>query len=161
MPYAKPLPDEGPVPRRAEISSACRPRSIEVYACAWLGRFRDVTDSLQRPENRERLERRAFSRLHPDQQATFDELMAAADWTRASPGPFVDAEGAAQILGVTAQYVARLAVEGRLPWLPTGRLGGGPTRVYRREQIQVIANSRRVAESTNACQGREASLHDT
>jgi hypothetical protein len=28
------------------------------------------------------------------------------------------------------QYVGRLAGWGRLPWLPTGRLGGATTRVY-------------------------------
>ena len=33
---------------------------------------------------------------------------------------FVDTEGAAVILGVTPQYVGRLALQGRLPWLPTG-----------------------------------------
>jgi hypothetical protein len=80
--------------------------------------------------------------LPPDQEATFEELMAAAEWTQAAPGPFVDTEGAAHILGVTQQYVARLAAQGRLPWLPTGRLGGGPTRVYRRAQIEVIARAR-------------------
>jgi hypothetical protein len=110
------------------------------------------------------LERRAFRRLHHDQDATFDELMAAADWKRDDPGPFVDTEGAAQILGVTPQYVARLAVEGRLPWLPTGRLSGGPTRVYRRAQIEVISNSRRLAEqadSPDACLAWIASHHTT
>jgi hypothetical protein len=115
-----------------------------------LGRFRIVTDSLQQCESRERLERRALLRLQPDQDATFEELMAAAAWTRDDPGPFVDTDGAAHILGVTPQYVARLAVQGRLPWLPTGRLSGGPTRVYRRAQIEVIANSRRLAEQAKS-----------
>lgn len=49
----------------------------------------------------------------------------------------------AHILGVSAQYVGRLAAQGRLPWLPTGRTGGQPTRVYRRTQIKVIARARR------------------
>ena len=77
-----------------------------------------------------------------DQEATFEELMLAAEWTRESPGPFVDTEGAAAILGCTPQYVGRLAARGRLPWLPTGRSGGQPTRVYRRTQIEVIARAR-------------------
>jgi hypothetical protein len=68
--------------------------------------------------------------------------MLAAEWTRANPGPFVDTDGAAEILGVTPQYVGRLAAQGRLPWLSTGRSGGGPTRVYRRAQIEVIAQAR-------------------
>jgi hypothetical protein len=50
--------------------------------------------------------------------------------------------GAAEILGVSVQYVGRLAAQGRLPWLPTGRSGGQPTRVYRRAQIEVIARAR-------------------
>jgi hypothetical protein len=40
------------------------------------------------------------------------------------------------------QYVGRLAAQGRLPWLPTGRSGGGPRRAYRRAQIEVIAQAR-------------------
>ena len=52
--------------------------------------------------------------------------MAAAEWTRANPGPFVDSEGAAKILGVSVQYVGRLAAQGRLLWLPTGQSGGEP-----------------------------------
>jgi hypothetical protein len=58
------------------------------------------------------------------QDATSEELMAAR--TSKGPRPFVDTEGAAEILGVSVQYVARLAAQGRLPWLPTGRTGGGP-----------------------------------
>jgi hypothetical protein len=80
--------------------------------------------------------------LPPDQEATFDELMPAAEGTRDNPGPFVDTEGAAEILGVTPQYVGRLAPAGRLPWLPTGRSGGQPTRLYRKAQIAVIARAR-------------------
>jgi hypothetical protein len=72
----------------------------------------------------------------------FDELMAAARWTRDNSGPFVDTGGAAKMLGETPQYVGRLAAQGRLPWLPTGRSGGQPTRVYRRAQIEVIAAAR-------------------
>jgi hypothetical protein len=49
--------------------------------------------------------------------------MLAAEWTRDNPGAFVDTESAARILGVTPQYVARLAAAGRLPGLPTGRAG--------------------------------------
>jgi hypothetical protein len=59
----------------------------------------------------------------PDQEADFKELMLAAEWTRDNPGAFVDTESAARILGVTPQYVARLAAAGRLPGLPTGRAG--------------------------------------
>jgi hypothetical protein len=54
----------------------------------------------------------------------------------------VDTEGAAVILGWTPQWVGRLAALGRLPWLPTGRIGGQPTRVYRRARIEVIARAR-------------------
>jgi hypothetical protein len=67
--------------------------------------------------------------------------MLAAEWTRDNPGAFVDTESAARILGVTPQYVARLAAAGRLPGLPTGRAGAQPTRVYRRAQIEVIAHA--------------------
>ena len=38
---------------------------------------------------------------------------------------------------------AGLADQGRLPWLPTGRSGGRPSRVYRRAQIEVIVRARR------------------
>jgi hypothetical protein len=48
----------------------------------------------------------------PDQEATFEELMLAAEWTAENPGPFVDTQGAADILGVTPQYVGRLAFRG-------------------------------------------------
>jgi hypothetical protein len=51
----------------------------------------------------------------------------------------VDTDSAAEILGVTPQYAGRLAAQGRLPWLPAGRLGGQPTRLYRRAQMEVIA----------------------
>jgi hypothetical protein len=47
-----------------------------------------------------------------------------------------------KILGWTPQYVARLAVQGRLPWLLTDLSAGAPTRVYRRAQIEVIATAR-------------------
>jgi hypothetical protein len=107
-----------------------------------VGRFPTEPDSLPQPEARQRLERRAF-----DQDAIVDDLMAAAEWTRAKPGPFVDTEGAAQLLGVTPQYVGRLAAQGRLPWLPTGRLGGGTTRVYRRAQLEAIARARTSAHT--------------
>jgi hypothetical protein len=86
-----------------------------VGARASLGRFRTVTDKLPQSEGRERLARRALLRLEPDQDATFEELMAAAEWTRANPGPFVDTEAAAEILGVSVQYVGRLTGQGRLP----------------------------------------------
>jgi voltage-gated potassium channel Kch len=114
-----------------------------------------VTDSLQQHESKERLERRAFLRLQPDQDATFDELMAAADWKRGDSGPFVDSDGAAQILGVTPRYVARLAAQGRLPWLPTGRSGGQPTRVYRRAQIEVIARATNLRQAQCGTVSRE------
>jgi hypothetical protein len=83
--------------------------------------------------------------VQADQDATFDELMGAVQWTRDDPGGLVDSEGAAQILGVTSVYVRRLPAQVRLPWLPTGRRGGGPTRLYRRAQIEVIAHRRRRA----------------
>jgi hypothetical protein len=56
--------------------------------------------------------------LPPDQEASFEEFELAAAWTRDNLGPFVDTVGAAEILGVTPQYVGRLAAQGRLPWLP-------------------------------------------
>jgi hypothetical protein len=49
---------------------------------------------------------------------------------------------AAEILGISVQYVGRLAAQGRLPWLPTGPSGGGPKRVYREAEIEVIARAR-------------------
>jgi hypothetical protein len=52
--------------------------------------------------------------LPPNQEASFEELMAAAKWTRHNPGHFVDTDGAAGIFGVTPQYVGRLAGQGRL-----------------------------------------------
>jgi hypothetical protein len=36
-----------------------------------------------------------------DQEATFEELTFAAEWTSENPGAFVDTDGAAEILGVT------------------------------------------------------------
>jgi hypothetical protein len=39
--------------------------------------------------------------LPPDQEATLEERLAAARWTRDGPGPFVDSAGAAAILGVS------------------------------------------------------------
>lgn len=84
----------------------------------------------------------ALSDLPADQDATFEELMAAAEWDPASPGRFVDTASAAEILGVSTGSVIRLADSGRLPWLPTGQTGGGPTRVYRRAQLQVVASAR-------------------
>jgi hypothetical protein len=62
--------------------------------------------------------------------------MPAAEWTRVHRGEFVDTNGAAEILGVTPQYIGQLATRGRLPWLPTG---GRPSRVYRQAQLEVIA----------------------
>jgi hypothetical protein len=56
--------------------------------------------------------------------------MLAAAWTRDNPGPFVDTEGAAEILGVTPPVRRAAGGAGRLPWLPKGRSGGQPTRVY-------------------------------
>jgi hypothetical protein len=84
----------------------------------------------------------ALSDLPSDQDATFEELMAAAEWHPTSPGMFVDTACAAQILGVSPASIVHLADAGRLPWLPTGQTGGGPTRVYRRAQLQVIARAR-------------------
>ena len=40
-----------------------------------------------------------------DQEATLDEPLAAAAWTRETPGEFVDTEGAGEFLGVNFQYV--------------------------------------------------------
>jgi hypothetical protein len=60
-------------------------------------------------------------------------------WTRSNPGSsLVDTGGAVVILGVTPQYVGRLAAQGRLPWLPTGR----SSPVYRRVAVEVIAQGR-------------------
>jgi hypothetical protein len=85
--------------------------------------------------------------LPPDQEATLDERIAAAHWNRDDPGLFVDSAGAAEILGVSQVYVGMLAARGRLPWLPTGRAGGQPTRVFRRAQIEVIARARGAVHS--------------
>jgi hypothetical protein len=68
-------------------------------------------------------------------------LRRSSSPTRAIPGPFVDTEGAAEILGVSLQYVSWLAAQGLVPWLPKGRLAGGPTRVYRRARTEVIARA--------------------
>jgi hypothetical protein len=54
------------------------------------------------------------SRSPPDQDAGFEELMAAPAWTRDNPGDFVDTAGAAEILGVMEQWVGRLASWGAL-----------------------------------------------
>jgi DNA-binding transcriptional MerR regulator len=54
----------------------------------------------------------------------------------------VDTDGAAEILGVTPQYVGLLAAQERLPLLPARRSGEKQTRVYRRAQIEVIARAR-------------------
>jgi hypothetical protein len=62
-----------------------------------------------------------------------DARQPGLSWTQTAPRA---------ILGVTPQYVGRLAGQGRLPWLPTGRSGGQPTRVYRRAQTEVIARAR-------------------
>jgi hypothetical protein len=72
--------------------------------------------------------------------------MAAAEWSRDDPGPFVDVEGAAEILGVTAAEVGCLCDADRLPWLPTGRTDPHASRVFRRAQLEVIAQARAVAE---------------
>jgi hypothetical protein len=81
--------------------------------------------------------------LPSEQDATFEELMAAAEWTRDKPGVFVNTDGAAQILGVTPQYVGWPAGRARAAAVaPNGPLMGQPTRVYRRAQIEVIALAR-------------------
>ena len=83
-----------------------------------------------------------------DPDATFAELIRAAEWSRQLPGELVDAAGAAEILGCSLQYVGRLVAQGRLPWLPTGLRGGGtPTRVYRRIQVENIARAGRQAST--------------
>jgi hypothetical protein len=90
-----------------------------------------VREARQLGAERRRVRQPEPSRLAllPIRKASWEDLMLAAAWTRDN-------------LGVTAQYVGRLAALGRLPWLPTGRSGGQPTRVYRREQIEVIARAR-------------------
>jgi hypothetical protein len=52
---------------------------------------------------------RTVSMPTPGQEATTEELELAAQWTRKNPGPFIDSDSAAPILGVTPQYVGRLA----------------------------------------------------
>jgi hypothetical protein len=86
---------------------------------------------------------RPLPELPADQEATLEERMAAAEWTRDDPGHFIDTYEAASILGVSHVYVGMLAAKGRLPWLPTGRAGGQPKRVFRRAQIEVIARARK------------------
>jgi hypothetical protein len=49
--------------------------------------------------------------------------MAAEGWTHDDPVPSLDTDDAAVVLGVTPQYVGRLAAQGRMSWLPTGRSG--------------------------------------
>ena len=66
--------------------------------------------------------------LPADQDATFEELMAAAKWTCENPGPFVDSESAAEILGVTPRYVGRLAAQGEAPVASDWALGRTPQR---------------------------------
>jgi hypothetical protein len=70
--------------------------------------------------------------LSADQEATLEERLAAVAFTRDEPGPFINTAEAARILGISQVYVGMLAAKGRLPWLPTGRSGGQPARVYRR-----------------------------
>jgi hypothetical protein len=77
----------------------------------------------------------------PDHEATFEELPAAAERTQENAGALVGTEGPAEILGLTTQNVGRLPANGRLLWLPTGRTGGGPTRVYRRASANVPSST--------------------
>jgi len=125
-----------PTPR---LDGLCWLDEIEPLAAAKAKRRRAREEAGQRLKQKPT---RPLPVLPPEQDATFEELTAAAVWTRDQPGQFVDTDGAAEILGVTPQYVGRLAQQGRLPWLPTGRLGGRPTRVYRRAQLEVIARAR-------------------
>jgi hypothetical protein len=81
-----------------------------------------------------------------DEDVSFKELPAAAECTRDNSGPFVDTEGAAEILGVTPQHVGRLAAQGRLPWLPTGRSGGPPTRAPVRLSCFRVRGAQRVSD---------------
>jgi hypothetical protein len=53
------------------------------------------------------------------------------------------------MLGVSHVLVGRLTEKGRLPWLPTGRNGGKPARVYGRLQIEVIARARKTSGRSN------------
>jgi hypothetical protein len=97
-------------------------RKIGVFDRAQVEALAAVRDARRLETERRRVQRPTPSQpvAPPGQEATFEELMAAAEWTRDHPGPFVDTEGAAVILGVTPQYAGRLAAQGRLPWLPTG-----------------------------------------
>jgi hypothetical protein len=51
---------------------------------------------------------RPLPELPPDQEATLEERIAAADWTRDHSGPFIDTQEAAKILGVSHVLVGRL-----------------------------------------------------
>jgi hypothetical protein len=70
--------------------------------------------------------------------------MLAAEWTGKNRGPYVDTEGAAAILGVTPQYVARLAAQERLPWgcRRVTLAGANPARVYRGRKLKVMTAAR-------------------
>jgi hypothetical protein len=124
-------------------------RKIGVFDRAQVEALAAVREARRLELEQRRAQQSESSRLvlPSDQEATFEEMMAAAEWTRENPGAFVDTDGAAQILGVSPQYVGRLAARGRLPWLPTGRTGGAPTRLYRRAQSEVIARARSGVEA--------------
>jgi hypothetical protein len=119
-------------------------RKIGVFDRAQVEALAAVREARRLEAEQRRAEQPEFPRLvlPPGQEATLEELMAAAMWVRDNPGPFVDTDGAGEIFGVTPQYVGRLAARRRLPWLPTARSGGQPTRVYRRAQMEVIARAR-------------------
>jgi hypothetical protein len=160
MPSTPPLPPD--VVTRADAAEILCVGPKRVTNMRWQGQLEPVTTphrkigvfdraqvealaaSARRLEPEQRHAEQETSRFAspPDQEATSAELKAAAEWTRDNPGPFVGTDGAAEILGVTPQYVGRLAGQGRLPWLPTGRSGGAPTRVYRRARREVIARAR-------------------
>lgn len=135
----------GMSPRGVSHATALRARARGRLDGRCPGRHGDSSAALREAGQLEVRRRRAEAPLAlpdvpPDQEATFAELMLAAEWTRETPGGFVDAEGAAAVLGCTRQQVGLLAASGHLPWLPTGHAGGGrPTRVYRRAQVEIIA----------------------
>jgi hypothetical protein len=123
-------------------------------ACSQVEALAEVCEARRLEAEQRRAQQPETSRvvLPPDQEATSEELRAAAEWNRDNPGPFfVHTERAAQILGVTPQYGGRLAAQERLPRLPKGRSGGQPTREYRRAQIEVIARAKPTHQRRETC----------
>lgn len=87
-----------------------------------------------------RPERRGTARQLPRDQV---EAVAVARWSAARTRSryFLDTNEAAQLLGVNRARVYQLTVRGFLPTVETG--WRAPARLYRRPQLEVIANARR------------------